>query len=58
MEEAFVDDDSLTNNQNETMNQSFWVTVGVWIFDLTTQINIHRGNFSNVLMVNETITAN
>ena len=40
------------------MNQSFWVTVGVWIFDLTTQINIHRGNFSNVLMVNETITAN
>ena len=48
----------LANNVNETMNQSFSVTVGLWIFDLTTLINIQRGNFNNALAVNETVTVN
>ncbi len=46
----------LATNEHEIMNQKFYIKIGTTRFDLTTVINIQRGNFSGTLKVDETIT--
>ena len=46
----------LGSNENEQMNQKFYVMIGSSRFDLTTIINIQRGSFNGQLKVDENIT--
>lgn len=46
----------LALNEYETFDQMFYVTTGGQQYDLSTTINISRGNFNGTLAVDETIT--